>query len=409
MRRSPGHKPRGLKPCGLSLALCGGLHIRDVRLYDSSPAQNTNVLSRDGIRQGRESAANTGELGLSSTIGFVGITAGRTCPGGVPRINQEYRDAYSPGFVADEQPQLEKGPTMQRGSLCSACRYPGPNALQVFQGNTASSALSMFHDAFANCVIYIGCKSCLSAGPFPEESLSRLCALLLQLLAESAITMTKTVHLGRGIDIAIRVGSNVRHTQVYTNYIFHVAWYWLLNLTGGEQIEMIANEAEMGLAPLMGQEFLLTGAADKGHNLTATQTPDGDGTIGHTPVQDAAVIGYRTCGLEGMSGLPIQFIGIGHLLHEAHNYLGRQTEPLSHVPVDEGLQAILAEGLGFPCSLTHIVAGAVNSLKRLAQERSLFRTGQQFHLSGQFHGYHYTFNALKCQIWPEPESGLRSS
>ena len=40
------HKPHGLKPGGLSLALGDELPIRDVGLYDGNPAQSTNVHSR---------------------------------------------------------------------------------------------------------------------------------------------------------------------------------------------------------------------------------------------------------------------------------------------------------------------------------------------------------------------------
>src|SRR5262245_13551134 len=75
--------------------------LRDVWLYDGSPAKNTNVLGSD--RSGMTSAATryTAERGLRATIAFVGMTTRWTTARGVARIDQHNRKACTRRRIGD--------------------------------------------------------------------------------------------------------------------------------------------------------------------------------------------------------------------------------------------------------------------------------------------------------------------
>jgi len=71
-----------LKPAGLSLARQPRC-LRDVRLHDSSPAENTNVLSSDRISMTSAATRYAEEGCLIGTIGLVDMPARRAGARGV--------------------------------------------------------------------------------------------------------------------------------------------------------------------------------------------------------------------------------------------------------------------------------------------------------------------------------------
>ena len=136
------HKPRGLKPCGLSLALARrGGDIRDDRRHDTRP--QSDVFSRVDIGVRRVSAGAAKELGLTATVGFFDMSTARALLAGVFRVHQDDRNTGQPRLVVDELPQLGETPIAVPRSLFGSSS-PGPraDARQVFQGNRAVRALA---------------------------------------------------------------------------------------------------------------------------------------------------------------------------------------------------------------------------------------------------------------------------
>ena len=91
-----------LKPVGLSLARppCG---LRDVRLHDTSPAQNTNVLGSDYVCMTSAATRRTTESGLIGAVCRITVPAFGASARGVVGIDQYDPNTKSLRFVADKE------------------------------------------------------------------------------------------------------------------------------------------------------------------------------------------------------------------------------------------------------------------------------------------------------------------
>ena len=127
--------------------------------FTGAPATSTNVRGRDSVGVPSEATPHTPKTCLRHTIARVDESAGRTGSTGVVRIDVDHRYAGSARFVCDELTQLTECPAMQRGPLGLPNRDALADALQIFQGDAASGALSLGHDAFAERVVYPSAKT----------------------------------------------------------------------------------------------------------------------------------------------------------------------------------------------------------------------------------------------------------
>jgi hypothetical protein len=129
----------GRKHVGLSLARTPRV-LRDVRLHDRSPAENTNVLGSDRISMTSAATLNAFECCLGLAIRFCDLAARWAGARGISRINQHGRDTRKHGFVRDKGLQLKERPAMQYGAL----RLPSPeeraNVLEIFKRNPSLCA-----------------------------------------------------------------------------------------------------------------------------------------------------------------------------------------------------------------------------------------------------------------------------
>src|SRR6266545_742308 len=75
--------------------------LRDVRLYDGSPAKNTNVPGSDRIGMTSAATQYAAEGCLIGTIGLVDMPARWTSAGGIPRIDQGDTNTCERSLVSD--------------------------------------------------------------------------------------------------------------------------------------------------------------------------------------------------------------------------------------------------------------------------------------------------------------------
>ncbi len=100
-----------LKDLGLSLARQPRC-LRDVRLHDGSPAQNTNVPGSDCISMTSAATLNAFDGGLGFAVRLVDMAARRTCARGVVGIDQDDRDTCKRCFIGNIRLQLKERPAM---------------------------------------------------------------------------------------------------------------------------------------------------------------------------------------------------------------------------------------------------------------------------------------------------------
>lgn len=327
---------------------------------------------------------------MIEAIAFIDTATSRARAAGIPGINQDQRYTCPSCFVVDKLTQLKERPAMQRGSLTLSNRYPSADAFEVFQGNSASSALSVSHDALADRVVHISGKTRFLLGSLIQSAFGRLSSLGLQLLAESAIAMTYIVYLRRRVHMAVGVYSNVRHSQVNAHHVSDINRLRLLNLAGGKEVELAVNQRKVSFSVSVTQKVILPGAADKGHLLTTAQTPDRNDLIWQAPVEDSVIVGNRAVLVESSSLPVIQPVGIGHLADAANHYLSRQGERGSCLSIGEFVESKLAKGLGLPSCAADGVASGIGGLQRLTQQPGLSFIRKQFDLGRQLHGLYHT-------------------
>src|SRR6266545_2959074 len=199
-----------LKPVSLSLARQPRC-LRDVRLHDSSPAENTNVLSSDRIGMTSAATRYAEEGCLIGTIGLVDMPARRAGARGITGIDQHDGDARQCCLVADEGLQLKERPAMQNGALRLPSPHPCADVLEVFKRNRPLCALSLPNNAFADRVVDILCEAGFLSRQRPEPSLCRERPFLLEFVTQPPSPIPHALDGTATVDRAVAIRGDVRH------------------------------------------------------------------------------------------------------------------------------------------------------------------------------------------------------
>jgi hypothetical protein len=300
-------------------------------------------------------------------------------------IDKNYGDAYSLGLVMDKLAQLSERPAMQCGSLTLPSRYPSADMFEVFKCYSASSALSVFHNALADRVVYIIGKTRFFLGTFLEKSFGRLSAFLLELLAKPTSAMSNIIHLAGRIHMAARVYRYVCHSKVNANHVSNVNGFWFRNFTCSKQVELVINQGEISLTMPELQKFVLSSPTNKPDFLSATQTPNRDFLFSYTPVQYPVIVSNSPILAKCAECLGIKFVSISYFADAAHHYLSRKWKGLSNLGVGQLLNLKLTECAYIPSYLADCVTSIVRCFQRSFQEYRLLIGGQELNFGCKFH------------------------
>src|SRR5262249_22149862 len=156
----------------------------------------------------------TVELRLGRPITFIDTATCRTGTRRVAGIDIDDFDAGLSCFVTDLLLQIVKRPAMQDGSLGLLNRYPVADALEVFQGDAALSALSLCHDAFADAMVGVARKTMFLTGQALQAPFGRFGAFLLQLATQATVAVADVVDGVGAVDFAIAVGGEVDNAAI---------------------------------------------------------------------------------------------------------------------------------------------------------------------------------------------------
>src|SRR5262249_12400446 len=135
------------------------------------------------------------------------------------RIDEHHRDSSERGFVNNKLSQLEERPTVQRGSLGLPNRDAVADALEVLQHNATTGALSLGHDAFADCVVDVGGEFLLFVPPPFEQPPRGTCAFSLEAFSQSSMAVAQSVDVSTGVCATIRVRCDVDDAEVDTEVV----------------------------------------------------------------------------------------------------------------------------------------------------------------------------------------------
>lgn len=346
-------------------------------------------------------APTTEETILSRTISFVDTTAYRTGSAGVSRIDVDHGNADKSSLVLDKALQLSKGPRMKRGTLRPVSSNPSANVRQLFDGYRPLRAFGLCHDLLGYEVVRVRSEAALLCGSLYEEALCGGSALRLKARSESAVSVAKPVDLPAGVKLPVGVGGDILDAEVHAENTVEVDRISFFNFAGGEEIEDALAVDKITLALLSLHQFVGAFRADIGNLNSSVERGNRSGAQIRPVTEVAQIIRDRAMLGKPALTLLIELIGVGDLGDSPNGHLGRESKPLPHLMVNEFMKVVLSQLSSLPAALRDIVAGGVDSLKRVFQRVRLFSRANQLQLCGQFHGSMLLRNPRKVKYGKE--------
>lgn len=213
------------------------LGLETVRLVDCSPGPRRDVSGRDSVGGASEPARDALELGLSGSIVLVRMPALRAFPTGMARIDQDYGNTRSFGFVENKLPELVESPISQSGTLALTGRYPLTDTTQLFQGDSAIGALSGCHDGFTNTMVGVFLESGLSSLEGTQFASSRPCSFALQVAAAMGVEATIKFHFFAAVVRALAIRGDVNDTKVNPEHLSGFDQFGIVQVTDAGDVE----------------------------------------------------------------------------------------------------------------------------------------------------------------------------
>lgn len=360
--------------------------IRDDRLHDDSP---TDVHGGVVVRVRPEAARLAEEVVPVLPVGRYAVPTLGACARSVARVYGLHGDTGKPGLVFHEEPKLGECPPRMSRPLRSSDGTHGPcrDAFQIFETYPSTGLFRLAHQRFADAVVRVALAMPLALRQLLEVALRGLRASGLELRADAFVTLARFLDLVGRVRFAIRVGSEVDDTEVYSEPVFRSARRRLLDLDACEQKPLAATVNQVGLSTTKGKQTASTLIADERHPLSVflRNGPDGDlGGFG-LPREYAVVVSDGSQGCVRSLRLFVEAVGISHLRKQPRDHLSGQGEAFLDFVVDEPLQRPLAEDAAFPGYFGDIIASLVDTAKRRLKSLALRLRGEQLDHDGKPH------------------------
>lgn len=334
---------------------------------------------------------------MIGTVALIDTTAYGAGTRGVARVNRDDRHACEGGFVLDKLAKLVERPVRVSCPLLAPNRYPVTDTLEVFEGDPAPGVLRGLHDTLADAVVGVCLVALLLAGYLAELALGRPRPLALEVAAAVLVLAALVFNLLAAVLLAVAVCREVDDAEVDAEESANVFWRWRLDFAGDEQVELAADVAQVGLAPVALQQLALALTTQVRHALATLKRPDTHHLLVGAEAEDAVIVGERAARLEGAPGSFVELVGVGHLADSPHRHLGGQAVAFAHGVVGEVVQRVLLKRLARPRLLADVVAGGVGCLQSLEQHSVLFGRGLQLDLSREFHIGSITYPTERCK------------
>src|SRR4051812_9434035 len=198
-------------------ALTGCQGGRCVWAHDFAPAFNTarcDVDRRVVVSVPNEATPATLEYRLAAAVLLVDITARVACLRRISGVNFDERHPGAFGFVGQKRTELGERPRVQRGPLGLAKPYPVTGPRQFLDGDTASGAFSLGHDAFRNLMVYVGGEARLFTAAPLQQPPRRTGSLGLQAFPQPHLSFAIRVQSSTGRLLADARGGDVDNSHI---------------------------------------------------------------------------------------------------------------------------------------------------------------------------------------------------
>ncbi len=367
---------------------------RCVWTHDFAPARSTtesDVAGRVVVGMPNEAAPTTCEQSLRTPVGLLDEAAYRAGLRRVSRIYLDERHPGEPGLVSQELAELMECPCMHCGPLGLAKPYPLADAGESLDGNTATGALSLGHNAFRYDMICIGRKKGFFAALAFQQTPGGRRAFLLQAPAKAHLTSTVGEESAAAFPDAVAGRGDVDDPQVYAKKFARRRGQRILPFHAGEQEPLVVSKYQIGLADLVRsyQHEVITIAENAKPLHSTAGRPDRDRCSIFTGRQlpgQAPDIEWLRSQLPPVMLLGMGTrVGIGDLADDSDGRLGRQAESGADICVEPPMGVVLAEHLLGEHEFRKPVGRGIAGPQRGHQYGGLARGRQQPNAYHQLH------------------------
>lgn len=337
-----------------------------------------DILRSVGIGVCFVTTRTTPKLILTAIL-LCAIAALGASPAGVSRVNSDQQNSEQFGLVLQETAQLRERPGMQNCSLLSPSRDPVTDALEVFNGDSASSAFSGGNDLLADVVINPRGESSLTSRKRFQSALGCSGVLALQLISQSTASITKALYGSSAMSVPVRVTSDISHTEVNSEEVGRGYWCFAREIHGAMQIKSFIAKYQIGLTfdPIEALCLVLPVEQRENHPLIG-QCPKAN-SIDTTKSHNALVIGDSSVRFEYRS-LGFAMLAVLEVLYSfpdgAHCHLRGQAKTGAYLIVSQLLDARGAEDFGVKSQPSGERSGLVKPLHRQEQPLALLYIGE---------------------------------
>jgi hypothetical protein len=352
------------------------------RLVDSSP--KCDIYRSDEFGWPSEAAGLTSEVVSRWSVGLRDLAARGADPGGLSRIDEDYRDSRFKCFVLDELPELVETPGMQAATRSFSNRFTGPDALKIFNSDRYTGVFGFRNYILGDAVIDISGKPGYSTGKLLEISLGRLCVFPLKSGFEIIELVSGLIDLFARMFLAIRINRKILDSQIDSKRAFWIVGGLLEYLDYRSKVEDTFDKYEFNLTPdTIHPGFLVIPDLSR-DKLSALESRKRNGFLSF-PGEDALVIDNCTVRPKFCFDRPVSLIYFNNLEDGPDGKLDRETKPLSNVVVDcfMGFYLVgLADRERYSCE---IVARFVKAVHRLQEHLILLVARIEFDHQGFKH------------------------
>ncbi len=347
-----------------------------------------DVQSRVDVCRSGVSATSAEKFSLRLPIRFLCVSTFAAFTAGIARVNERDGNTCEGGLVLQKGAKLKERPAMQNGTLLTPNRDAASDALQFFEGDSSSGALSGSNDLPGNAVVGISRETRFAARELLEFAAAAARAVGLKPGAKFAVPIAHVVDGCSRHEFAIAGSDDSLHSKIASEKVVHGLWVWVGDIAGRGQIKLVAMKDQVAFALLRFQEFLLAVPGGKWNAQTPRGGPNTDGTF--FVAKDSGVVTDRAVPAESPLSLPVEFVSIPNFSKDANHHLGGKSEPQPRLIVEETVKRILSKHLALPCLLADPVRAGIRLFDGMQQRGALFRISIQPYFCREFQYLNYT-------------------
>ena len=361
--------------------------------FTGRPAAFPKVHGSVYVGVGSEATGPTAKPILGMTVGFFGMSANRTFPTTVARVNRDQQDSGESGFVCKESSQLPEGPRMQNCSL----RTPGLDSAadvgEVFNRQSSACAFSFGNNLLTDYVVGVASKALFFTGQFLQAARCRSGLDFLKPGSQFTMAEPDGLQLRTGVPLAIRIGSNVADSKVNAQEVGRLYRGCVGKIDSTVQVELPLTVNQIGLPPDSVKTLLLVLAINQRDDHTSFgKCPQAD-FIEPLEAKDSLVVGDGPVRFEDWAGILASMEALNRFANSPNGHLGGQAELVSNLAVRQFVDRRLGKHADIEPTPSRKGCGFVHALHCRQQPSRLFCIGQQPQLERQLH-YNGVYHSL---------------